>query len=119
MKKTEITKNNFSQALKDLKFDSRGLIPAIVQDAKSKDVLMLAYMNKESLEISLKEQRTCFYSRSRQTLWRKGETSGHIQKIKHLYYDCDGDTLLAIVDQKGVACHTGSWSCFFREITKD
>ncbi len=116
--KKEITRHNFSQALGELKFDSRGLIPAIIQDAKTKDVLMLAYMNRESLEISFKERRTCFFSRSRQKLWRKGETSGHIQKIKRIYYDCDGDTLLIVVNQKGVACHTGSWSCFYREMVK-
>lgn len=99
-----------------LKFDQKGLIPAIVQDDKSGDVLMVAYMNKESLKITLKEGRTCFYSRSRKTLWRKGETSGHIQKVKKVYYDCDKDTLLIRVNQKGVACHTGEWSCFFRRL---
>jgi len=99
-----------------LKFDSNNLIPVIVQDYKTKDVLMLAYMNKEALKITLKEKRTCFYSRSRKTLWRKGQTSGHIQKIKSIYYDCDKDALLIKVEQKGVACHTGNWSCFFRKI---
>ncbi|MCF7907511.1 MAG: phosphoribosyl-AMP cyclohydrolase [Candidatus Omnitrophica bacterium] len=99
-----------------LKFDKNGLIPAIVQDKKSGDVLMVAYMNKESLKITLKEKRTCFYSRSRKVLWRKGETSGHIQKVKGVYYDCDKDALLIKVEQHGVACHTGSWSCFYRKI---
>ena len=94
-----------------LKFDEKGLIPAIVQDYKSGDVLMVAYMNKEALRITLKERRTCFYSRSRKTLWRKGETSGHIQKVKNIYYDCDKDALLIKIEQVGVACHTGEWSC--------
>lgn len=107
MKKTRLPK---------LKFDSSGLIPVIIQDKKSKDVLMLAYMNKEALKITLKEKRTCFYSRSRQVLWKKGETSGNIQKIKSIYYDCDKDTLLIKVEQIGKACHTGNWSCFFRRL---
>ncbi|MDD4955747.1 MAG: phosphoribosyl-AMP cyclohydrolase, partial [Candidatus Omnitrophica bacterium] len=77
--------------LPELKFDEKGLIPAIVQDYKSGDVLMIAYMNKESFEITLKEKRTCFYSRSRKELWRKGDTSGHVQKIKEIFYDCDCD----------------------------
>jgi phosphoribosyl-ATP pyrophosphohydrolase/phosphoribosyl-AMP cyclohydrolase len=102
--------------LPELKFDEKGLIPAIIQDYKSGDVLMVAYMNKASLKITLKEKRTCFYSRSRKELWRKGETSGHIQKIKGIYYDCDSDALLIKVEQIGVACHTGKWSCFFRKI---
>ena len=99
-----------------MKFDANGLIAAIVQDEKSGDVLMIAYMNKESLNITLKEKRTCFYSRSRQCLWRKGDTSGHIQAVKSIYYDCDMDALLVKVEQTGVACHTGEWSCFYRKI---
>ena len=99
-----------------LKYDEKGLIPAVVQDEKTGDVLMVAYMSKESLRITLKEKRTCFFSRSRKVLWRKGETSGHIQKVKKIYYDCDKDTLLVKVNQVGVACHTGEWSCFYREI---
>ncbi|MBU1367764.1 MAG: phosphoribosyl-AMP cyclohydrolase, partial [Candidatus Omnitrophica bacterium] len=91
-------------------------IPAIIQDKKSKKVLMLAYMNRESLKLTLKEKRTCFYSRSRKVLWRKGETSGNIQKIKEIYYDCDSDTLLIKVEQTGPACHTGEKSCFYRKI---
>ena len=102
--------------LPKLKFDQKGLIPVIVQDDKSGDVLMIAYMNKESLKITLSEGRTCFYSRSRKILWRKGETSGHTQKVKKVYYDCDKDALLIKVAQKGVACHTGEWSCFFRRL---
>ncbi len=102
--------------LPKLKFDNKGLIPAIIQDEISGDVLMLAYMNKRSLQATLKEKRTCFYSRSRKCLWKKGETSGHIQKIKKICYDCDKDTLLIKVKQVGVACHTGAWSCFYRKI---
>ncbi len=105
-----------SLSLPKLKFDKAGLIPAIIQDVKTNEVLMLAYMNKESLKITLKERRTCFYSRSRKTLWRKGETSGNIQKIKSVRYDCDKDTILIKVDQTGPACHTGKRSCFYRKI---
>jgi phosphoribosyl-AMP cyclohydrolase len=100
-----------------LKYDEKGLIPAIVQDYKTGEVLMVAYMNKESFKITIKEKRTCFWSRSRKELWRKGDTSGHVQKIKSLYYDCDADALLVKVDQiGGIACHTGSRSCFYRKI---
>lgn len=99
--------------LKGLKFDEKGLIPAIVQDADTKEVLMLAYMNEDSLKKTLGTGETWFWSRSRKELWHKGETSGHIQKVKSINYDCDGDTLLIGVEQKGVACHTGARSCFF------
>lgn len=102
--------------LPKLRFDKKGLIPAIIQDEESGDVLMVAYMNKESLKITLSEKRTCFYSRSRKVLWRKGKTSGSIQKVKKIYYDCDKDALLIKVAQKGVACHTGEWSCFFQKL---
>ena len=100
----------------ELKFDSNGLIPAIVQDHISKKVLMLAYMNKESLEITIKEGKTCFYSRSRQCLWRKGETSGNTQQVVSIRTDCDRDTLLIDVIKAGPACHTGSETCFFEDI---
>ena len=100
----------------ELKFNEKGLIPAIVQDHYSKKVLMMAWMNKESLEISLREKKTCFYSRSRQELWCKGDTSGHYQYVKKLMIDCDNDTILAKVRQIGAACHTGNRSCFFTEL---
>ncbi len=96
----------------ELKFDEKGLIPAIVVDHKTKKVLTLAYMNKESLEISMKEKRTCFWSRSRQELWRKGETSGNVQHIVSITADCDKDALTVTVQKEGPACHTGSDSCF-------
>ncbi len=96
----------------DLKYNSDSLIPAIIQDDENGEVLMLAYMNAESLKISLAERRTCFWSRSRQELWRKGETSGHIQRIRSITTDCDRDTLLIKVDQTGPACHLGTRSCF-------
>jgi len=102
--------------LKNLKYNQEGLIPAIVQDASNGQVLMLAYMNQESLKKTLQAGQTCFYSRSRKRLWVKGETSGNIQKVKQILVDCDCDTLLIKVEQQGVACHTGSYSCFYRDI---
>lgn len=98
--------------MNELKFDAHGLIPAIVVDAQSKKVLTLAYMNRESLEISMREGRTCFWSRSRQTLWRKGETSGNIQHIIDITADCDRDALVVTVEKAGPACHLGTDSCF-------
>lgn len=95
-----------------LRFDERGLIPAVVQDLRSRKVLTLAYMNRESLEITLREGRTCFYSRSRGTLWRKGETSGNVQRVVSVRPDCDGDALLVEVVKDGPACHRGTDSCF-------
>ena len=100
----------------ELKYNSDGLIPAIVQDHYSKKVLMLAYMNAESLDITIKEGKTCFWSRSRQELWRKGETSGNTQQVVSIRTDCDRDTLLIDVIKNGPACHTGSESCFFEDI---
>ena len=100
--------------LDQIKWDDRGLVPAIVQDTNSGDVLMLAYMSRESLQRSLEANQTWFWSRSRKCLWHKGETSGQIQRIREIRYDCDGDTLLVRVEQEGVACHTGAWSCFYR-----
>lgn len=99
-----------------LKFDDQGLIPAIVQDYATHEVLTLAYMNRESLQISLQEGRTCFYSRSRKRLWRKGETSGNVQTIVALRADCDGDALVVEVKKQGPACHTGAESCFFEAL---
>lgn len=99
-----------------IKFDSQGLVPAIVQDAVSKEVLMMAYMNRESLLKSVETGQTWFWSRSRKQLWHKGAVSGHVQHIASLHYDCDGDTLLVRVNQTGPACHTGAYSCFFRSI---
>lgn len=99
-----------------LKFDANGLIPAIVQDAKTKRVLMMAWMNRASLETTLKTGKTHFWSRSRQKFWMKGETSGHTQTVKDVAFDCDGDTLLIQVEQIGAACHEGYQSCFYRSI---
>ena len=99
-----------------LKFDDKGLIPAVVVDATSKKVLTLAYMNKESLEISIKEQKTCFFSRSRGELWRKGETSGNFQHIVSITADCDNDALVVLVNKDGPACHTGTDSCFTKPV---
>ena len=100
----------------ELKFDEKGLIPAIVQDHYTKEVLTLAYMNKESLAITIDEGMTCFWSRSRQELWRKGETSGNRQHVVSITADCDGDALVVEVVKDGPACHTGAESCFFNGI---
>ncbi len=100
----------------ELKFDEKGLIPAIVVDADTKKVLTLAYMNKESLKISMEKGLTCFYSRSRQKLWLKGETSGNFQHIVSITADCDKDALTVVVKKDGPACHTGNDSCFFNEV---
>lgn len=102
--------------IEELKFDANGLIPAVVQDYFSKQVLTVAYMNRESLRISMREGRTCFYSRSRGQLWRKGETSGNTQEIVTIRADCDGDALVVEVIKKGPACHTGAESCFFQPV---
>lgn len=98
----------------NLKFDAHGLIPAIVQDVYSDEVLMLAYMNGESLAKTVETGYTWFWSRSRQELWNKGATSGHVQKVASITYDCDGDALLVKVEQTGAACHTGHRSCFYQ-----
>lgn len=100
----------------ELKFDEQGLIPAIVQDHYTKQVLTLAYMNRESLAITIDERRTCFWSRSRQELWRKGDTSGAVQHVVSITADCDGDALVVEVVKDGPACHTGAESCFFQPI---
>jgi phosphoribosyl-AMP cyclohydrolase len=100
-----------------LAFDERGLIPVIVQDIEEGDVLMLAWSNREALRRTLDEGRMVYWSRSRQELWRKGDTSGHVQHWEELRADCDGDVVLALVHQEGVACHTGARSCFFRALS--
>ena len=111
MGKTLIDVNNL-----DKYFVKADLIPAIVQDVENGDVLMLAYMNKESLKLTLETGYTWFYSRSRNELWNKGATSGHLQKIVEMYSDCDDDTFLVKVEQTGPACHTGARSCFFNKM---
>jgi phosphoribosyl-AMP cyclohydrolase len=98
----------------EIKWDEKGLVPVVVQDTAKKDVLMVAYMNKDAFELTLKTRKAHYYSRSRQKLWLKGETSGHVQVVKSIYLDCDNDTLLIMVEQKVAACHTGFWSCFYR-----
>ena len=107
--------------MKDLSvfFKKSELIPAIIQDHESGEVLMLGYMNEESLRLTLETNKTWFYSRSRQKLWNKGETSGHLQTVKDIYYDCDEDTLLIKAEQIGAACHTGNRNCFYRKITEE
>ncbi len=97
----------------NVKFNEQGLVPCVAQDYLTKDVLMLAWMNKESLKMTIESGYATYFSRSRQKLWKKGETSGHLQKVVSLHYDCDGDTVLAIVEQIGPACHTGNRTCFF------
>ncbi len=99
-----------------LKFDDHGLIPAVVQDSASREVLMVAWMNAESLQKTRESGETWFWSRSRQELWHKGATSGNTQKVVELRYDCDGDTLLLLVEPAGPACHTGQVSCFYRKL---
>lgn len=99
--------------LENIKFNGHGLVPCVVQDVYTREVLMLAYMNEESLKKTLETGETWFFSRSRNELWNKGATSGHKQTVKKLSYDCDGDTLLAEVEQIGAACHTGAKSCFY------
>ena len=112
--------NNFRKEVKmnieQIKFDEKGLVPAIIQDYYTKEVLTLAYMNKESLEITLRDKKTCFFSRSRQELWLKGETSGNYQHVVSVKYDCDADALLVEVKKDGPACHTGAESCFFNSL---
>lgn len=100
-------------------FQKADLIPVIVQEKSTNEVLMLAYMNEESLQKTLETGYTWFYSRSRQELWNKGATSGHLQKVVELYGDCDDDTLLVLVEQTGPACHTGSHSCFFQNVWEE
>jgi len=102
--------------LPKLKFDKNGLIPAIIQDYKTKEILMVAYMDREALKRTLKLKKTCFWSRSRKEYWVKGATSGNFQYVKGIWYDCDADALLIKVRQVGVACHTGNRFCFYRKL---
>lgn len=102
--------------LKDLKFDAAGLIPAIVQDKDDGEVLMMAWMNEEAVRLTVETGFAHYFSRSRQKLWKKGETSGCLQRVREVRADCDGDTLLVLVDQTGPACHTGEVSCFFQPL---
>ena len=102
--------------LDEIKFDDKGLIPTVIQDYQNGEILMLAYMNRESLQKTLSSGKTHFWSRSRQKFWLKGESSGHVQEIKEVFIDCDMDTLVFKVDQKVAACHTGYRSCFYRKI---
>lgn len=105
--------------LPELKYDGNGLIPAIIQDIENGDVLMMAYMNEKSLEMTVDTGFTHFWSRSRQKYWKKGETSGNVQEVKEILYDCDMDTLLIKVKQHGgIACHTGNRTCFYRKIER-
>lgn len=104
-----------NEILKQIKYDDRGLVPAIVQDYNTKQVLMLAYMNEEALKLTLSTGRTWFFSRSRNRMWNKGETSGHFQNVKRVSYDCDCDTILVVAEQIGAACHTGNFTCFYRD----
>jgi phosphoribosyl-AMP cyclohydrolase len=102
----------------EIKFDANGLVPAIVQDAETREVLMLAYMNQQSLQLTLERGETYFWSRSRQELWHKGATSGNVQHVVEVRVDCDADTLLIQVQPAGPACHTGNQTCFYRELTR-
>jgi phosphoribosyl-AMP cyclohydrolase len=104
---------SLTDAIAALKFNADGLIPAIAQDAATNEVLMLAWMNREAVERTLAEGFACYWSRSRKAFWRKGETSGHLQALKELRFDCDGDAILLLVDQTGPACHTNRQSCFY------
>ena len=99
-----------------VQFDERGLVPCVMQDARSGEVLTLAYMNDEALQLTLETREIHFYSRSRREIWRKGGTSGNIQRVRQVRYDCDGDALVALVDPVGPACHTGERSCFYRDL---
>ena len=104
------------ELLSEIKYDASGLVPAIVQDSNTKEVLTLAYMNVESLQLTLETKETWFWSRSRQELWHKGATSGNVQKVVEVRVDCDADTLLVLVEPAGPACHTGEQTCFYRNI---
>jgi phosphoribosyl-AMP cyclohydrolase len=106
--------DTIERALAEIRFDRDGLVPAVAQQHDTDEILMVAWMNRDAVRATLTEGRACYWSRSRSTLWRKGETSGQVQLLRELRLDCDGDTVLLLVDQHGVACHTGRRSCFFR-----
>lgn len=108
-----------STIFETLRFNDAGLIPAIAQQHDTGEVLMMAWMNAESIAETLRSGQACYYSRSRGLPWRKGETSGHVQRLVEMRLDCDGDTLLLLVDQTGPACHTGAHNCFFRGVTAE
>jgi phosphoribosyl-AMP cyclohydrolase len=109
-------KTSIDEVLNKIVFDERGLVPVIAQHYETGEVLMMAWMNREAVEKTLSSRQVHYWSRSRNSLWHKGETSGHTQALKYFFIDCDGDTLLVKVDQKGPACHTGEKTCFFNEI---
>ena len=114
-----LTEDKLNRLLSELSFDANGLIPAIAQQFDSGEVLMMAWMNKEAVRATLTENRGVYWSRSRNSLWRKGESSGQIQQLKEFRWDCDRDTILLLVDQTGVACHTGRRNCFYFAIRGD
>lgn len=105
------------ELLKNVRYNDAGLVPVIAQQFDTGEVLMMAWANETALRETIRTKRMCYFSRSRQSLWRKGETSGHVQRAIELRIDCDGDTILALIDQTGSACHTGNRSCFFRKTT--
>jgi len=115
---SDLAGTGLNATLDAVKFDANGLVPAVVQDAKDGQVLMVAYMNREALRRTVTEGVTCFWSRSRREFWVKGATSGNTQKVMRVTLDCDADCVLVVVEQKGVACHTGARSCFFREVER-
>ena len=114
-----LTEDKLNRLLSELSFDANGLIPAIAQQFDSGEVLMMAWMNKQAIKATLTENRGVYWSRSRNSLWRKGESSGQIQRLREFRWDCDRDTILLLVDQTGVACHTGRRNCFYFAIRED
>ncbi len=116
---TPIPEDVIAKAIAEMRFSDQGLIAAIAQQWDSGEILMMAWMNSDAVRETLTTGRVCYWSRSRKALWRKGESSGQIQRLKHFRYDCDRDTILLMVDQKGVACHTGRRNCFYHEVTSE
>ena len=119
MKRKSADSALIDQVVQAVKFNDDGLVPAIAQQHGSGEVLMLAWMNREAVAETVRTNRACYYSRSRGKLWRKGEESGHVQVVKEMRIDCDGDAILLLVDQTGVACHTGRHNCFFTAVRED